>query len=82
MHNGSSPIDYFFLTPCSINWHVQVFRTAEVTLALFVSKVQHGYRPNSFHNFDHAFSVAHVSFLMFETVADIRRHLTTVDILR
>jgi hypothetical protein len=49
---------------------------------LFVGKVQQGYRPNSFHNFDHAFSVAHVAFMMFETVADIKRHLTRADILR
>jgi hypothetical protein len=59
-----------------------VFKAADETLALFISKVQQGYRSNSFHNFDHAFSVAHVAFLMFETVVDIKRHLTSVEMLR
>jgi len=49
---------------------------------MFVGKVQEGYRPNQFHNFDHAFSVAHVAFMMFESVADIKRHLTKLDIMR
>jgi hypothetical protein len=59
-----------------------VLRCDDETLHRFVGKVRQGYKPQPFHNFNHAFSVAHVAFMLFETAADVKRHLSPLDMLR
>ncbi|KAG5175618.1 hypothetical protein JKP88DRAFT_347209 [Tribonema minus] len=63
------------------DWYNLVLQCDDASLRRFVRRVRDGYNPQPFHNFDHAFSVAHVTFMMFETAADVKRHLAPLDLI-
>ncbi|CAM9778462.1 unnamed protein product, partial [Phaeothamnion confervicola] len=56
------------------------FRVDDATLRRFISAVRVRYKPNPFHNFNHAFSVAHVTYMILRSTRAQQR-LLPLDVL-
>jgi hypothetical protein len=61
-------------------WFTQPFGVTESTLRAFLLQVHTAYLPNPYHNFTHAFDVAHAIFVTL-VAFDARKYLRPIDVL-